>query len=244
MASKRRIPSGTPPVKGTRDNARRNDKSRGGRGPGQKNAVVTRPRRMGVEGSKMRVLFLDAAEAILRDEGYSGISARQVSTRAGLKAQLLYYYFQTMDDLILAVIRRINERRLGRFEDAVASSDPLTALWKLNSDPAFATLSAEMTSIAAHRETIRTEIIRSAEAFRALQVQEISRLLAQRNKADYSAAGIVMIASALARIIAQEASLGITYGHDEAVKIVERVLRDLSVSGPISPHHRLGSSHG
>ena len=149
-----------------------------------------------------------------------------------------------MDDLILAVIRRINERRLGRFEDAVASSDPLTALWKLNSDPAFATLSAEMTSIAAHRETIRTEIIRSAEAFRALQVQEISRLLAQRNKADYSASGIVMIASALARIIAQEASLGITYGHDEAVKIVERVLRDLSVSGPISPHHRLGSSHG
>lgn len=240
MASKRRIPSGT----STRDNARRNDKSRGSRGPGQKNAGVIRPRRMGVEGSKMRALFLDAAEAILRDEGYSGISARQVSTRAGLKAQLLYYYFQTMDDLILAVIRRINERRRGRFEDALASSDPLTALWKLNSDPSFATLSAEMTSIAAHRETIRTEIIRSAEAFRALQVQEISRLLAQRNKAGYSAAGIVMIGSALARIIAQESSLGLTYGHDEAVKIVERVLKELAGSGPSSAHHRVGSSGG
>jgi hypothetical protein len=32
MASKRRIPSGTSPVKGTRDDARRNDKSRGSRG--------------------------------------------------------------------------------------------------------------------------------------------------------------------------------------------------------------------
>jgi len=231
MASKRRIPSGTSPVKGTRDDARRNDKSRGSRGPEQKNAAVTRPRRMGVEGSKMRALFLDATEAILRDEGYAGISARLVSTRAGLKAQLLYYYFQTMDDVILAVIRRINERRLRRFEDAMASSDALTALWKMISDPTFATLSAEMTSIAAHRETIRTEVVRSAEAFRALQVQEVSRLLAQRNKADYSAAGVVMIGSALARIIVQESSLGLTYGHDEAVKIVERVLKELTGSG-------------
>jgi TetR/AcrR family transcriptional regulator len=105
-------------------------------------------------------------------------------------------------------------------------------------------LSAEMTAIAAHRETIRTEIIRSAEAFRALQVQEISRLLAQRNKADYSAAGIVMIASALARIIVQESSLGLTYGHDEAVEIVERVLRDLSGSGHMSPRRRLASGRG
>lgn len=242
MASKRRIPSGTHPVNGTRDDARRNGKSRGSTRPRRKDAALTQPRRMGVEGSKMRALFLDAAEAILRDEGYSGISARQVSTRAGLTAQLLYYYFQTMDDLILAVIRRINERRLKRFEDAVASSDPLTALWKLNSDPSFATLSVEMTSIAAHREMIRTEIIRSAESFRALQVKEVSRLLAQHNKADYSAAGIVMIASALARIIAQESSLGLTYGHDEAVKIVERVLRDLSGCGPSNPHHRLGDS--
>ena len=113
----------------------------------------------------------------------------------------------------------------------MASSDALTALWKMISDPTFATLSAEMTSIAAHRETIRTEVVRSAEAFRALQVQEVSRLLAQRNKADYSAAGVVMIGSALARIIVQESSLGLTYGHDEAVKIVERVLKELTGSG-------------
>lgn len=235
MASKRHTLKGTRPSNETSADTRRNGKSGGSAKLARKDAVLTQPRRMGVEGSKMRTLFLDAVEAILRDEGYTGISARQVSTRAGLKPQLLYYYFQTMDDLILAVIRRINERRLRRFEGALTSSDPLTALWKMNSDPSFATLSAEMTAIAAHRETIRTEVVCSAEAFRALQVQEISRLLAQRNKTDHSAAGIVMIASALARIIVQEASLGITYGHDAAVKIVEMVLRDLSSAGPNKP---------
>jgi hypothetical protein len=39
----------------------------------------------------MRTLFVDAAEEILRSEGYRGISARQVSAKAGLKTQLLYY---------------------------------------------------------------------------------------------------------------------------------------------------------
>jgi len=190
---------------------------------------------MGVESSKMRALFIDAAEAILRDEGYLGISARQVARKADLTAQLLYYYFRTMDDLVLAVVRRVNERRFKRFEQALASSDPLRALWELNSDPSGATLSAELTSIAAHRETIRAEIIRSAREFRALQVREVSRLLAQRDEEEYPAAGVVMIASALARVMVTESALGLTDGHDEALTIVERVLGQLGGPGPQRP---------
>ena len=172
----------------------------------------------------MRMLFVDAAEQILRDEGYIGISARQVAARAGQKTQLLYYYFRTMDDLILAVVRRINERRLQRFEEALASADPLRALWDLNSNPAGAALSAELTSIAIHREEIRAEIVRSAQQFRAMQVKATSRLLAHRE--DFPAAGIVMIAAALGRMIVSESALGLTDGHHEALAIVERALLD------------------
>jgi AcrR family transcriptional regulator len=178
---------------------------------------------MGVEGSKVRTLFVDAAEEILRDEGYMGISARQVAAKAGLKTQLLYYYFRTMDDLILAVVRRINERRMERFEEALASSDPLRAVWELNSDPSGAALAAELTSIANHREAIRAEIIRSAQQFRALQVQAVSRLLPHDEEAP--AAGIVMIAAALARTLVAESALGLTDGHAEALMIVERALK-------------------
>jgi len=63
---------------------------------------------MGVESSKVRARFVDAAEELLRSEGYLAISARQVAAKAGLKTQLLYYYFRTMDDLILEVVKRIN----------------------------------------------------------------------------------------------------------------------------------------
>lgn len=186
------------------------------------------PRRMGVKSSGQRAVLMDAAEAILCDEGYAGISARNVATRAGLTKQLLYYYFRTMDDLILGLVRRINERRLERFEEAMASPDPLKTLWALNRDPSGAALATELTAIASHREAVRTEIVTSAQQFRSLQIQTVARLLGDRSEAAPSAAGMVMIAAAVAKTLASEAALGLTEGHAEALTIIEGMLGELS----------------
>lgn len=189
---------------------------------------MAQPRRMGVDGSKQRAVLMDAAEAILCEDGYAGISARNVAQKAGFTKQLLYYYFRTMDDLILALVRRINERRLERFEEALASPEPLRMLWVLNSDPSGAALATELTAIASHRDTVRTEIITSAQHFRALQVRAVAELLAERGRAGTSAAGLVMIAAAVAKTIASEAALGLAEGHAEALTIVERMLAEFS----------------
>jgi len=182
---------------------------------------------MGAEDSKQRVLFIDAAEELLRSEGYVAISARQVAAKAGLKTQLLYYYFRTMDDLILAVVKRINERRLHRFNEALAAPEPLRALWELNSDPTNATLSAELTTIATHRDAVRAEIIHAARTFRALQRDAVTRLIGKRAGKDFPAAGLLMIATGLARTLVSESSLGLTDGHAEARAIVDRWLHEL-----------------
>jgi TetR/AcrR family transcriptional regulator len=191
---------------------------------------MAQPRRMGVEGSTQRKVLMDAAEAILCDEGYIGISARNVATRAGFTKQLLYYYFRTMDDLILALVRRINDRRLERFETALLSPEPLRALWALNTDPSGAALATELTAIASHREEVRAEIVTSAQQFRALQARTVSQLLSKNGeKASDSAAAIVMIAAALAKTVVSEAALGLTEGHAEALTVVERMLTQFSV---------------
>ncbi|NGY04035.1 TetR/AcrR family transcriptional regulator [Solimonas terrae] len=189
---------------------------------------MTQTRRMGVEGSTRRTLFVDAAEALLRSEGYMSLSARQVAARAGLKTQLLYYYFRTMDDLVLDVVRRINARRLQKFEEALAAPEPLRALWELNSDPSGAAMSAELTAMAGHREAVRTEIVQAAQHFRALQVEAATRLLGKQAGKDYPAAGIVMIAIGVARTMVSESSLGLTDGHREAQMIIERLLQAFS----------------
>ena len=192
--------------------------------------TVAQTRRLGLEGSQTRTRFIDAAEEVLRDEGLPALTARQVAAKAGLKTQLLYYYFRTMDDLILALVRRVNEHRLVRFEAALAAPEPLRALWELNSDPTGAALASELSSIATHREAIRAEIVRSAEQFRALQIEAVSRLLIPDGSR--SAAGIVMIAVALARMIVSESALGLTDGHAEALAIVEQMLERLSTPVP------------
>jgi len=187
---------------------------------------TTTPRRLGVEGSKTRELLVEAAGRLLREEGYRAISARAVAKQAGLKPQLVYYYFLTMDDLMLAVVQRINANRMERFERALTAADPLRALWEMNSNRANARLSAELIVLASHHEAIRAEIVRQAEQFRATQTQAVAELLARRgvDTATLPPAGIVMIASALARTMDSEAALGISLGHAEALALVERTL--------------------
>src|SRR5215218_6848657 len=87
------------------------------------------PRRIGAEDSKTRAQLLDAAEALLLDEGYAAVTSRKVAARAGLKPQLVHYYFRTMDDLFLEVFRRRADENLAAFEQAIAADGSLRNLW-------------------------------------------------------------------------------------------------------------------
>lgn len=69
------------------------------------------------------------------EEGYAAVTSRRVAAKAGLKPQLVYYYFRTMDDLFLALFRRRAALGLERQALALASPQPLWALWDLSRDP-------------------------------------------------------------------------------------------------------------
>ncbi len=72
---------------------------------------MTTSRRIGgAPDAKNRGVLLDAAEALMLEEGYAAVTSRRVADKAGLKPQLVHYYFRTMDDLFLAVFRRRAEQ--------------------------------------------------------------------------------------------------------------------------------------
>jgi AcrR family transcriptional regulator len=60
----------------------------------------------GPHDSKTGTALLHAAEQLMLEEGYAAVSSRRVAARAGTNAALVYCYFDTMDDLFLAVLRR------------------------------------------------------------------------------------------------------------------------------------------
>lgn len=178
----------------------------------------------------MRAQFVDAAEAILSEIGYHGISARLVAARAGLKTQLLYYYFRTMDDVMLAVVERVNMRRNARFDAAMQDAAPLRAMWAYMTDPSSAALAAELNTVANHRPAIRAYIIESAVKFRQKQVAAVRELFAAADidAQLYPPEGVVMMGAALARILVMESSLGLTEGHEAARAIAEGILTQWS----------------
>ncbi len=184
------------------------------------------PRRIGSEDSKTRLQLLDAAELLLLEEGYAAVTSRRVAARAGLKPQLVHYYFRTMDDLFVEVFRRRAEENVARAERAIAADGSLRVLWQLNDDPRGARFNIEFVALANHRKAIRTEIARYAERFRAAQLEAVTNALHVLGVTDAELPPIValLMMTGLTQVLALEDALGVTAGHDTTRSYVEATM--------------------
>ena len=191
--------------------------------------MATASRRIGAEDSKTRAQLLDAAEKVLLGEGYAAVTSRRVAAKAGLKPQLVHYYFRTMDDLFIEVFRRRADRDLEGFERAVAADPSLQNLWRMNTDQRGAAFTIEFVALANHRKAIKKEIARYAERFRAAQLDAIAGALAAGGVSKRQLPPIValLLMTGLSQVLALEDAIGISTGHDESVKFVERTLAQL-----------------
>jgi AcrR family transcriptional regulator len=192
-------------------------------------ATAPSPRRIGAEDSKTRAQLLDAAELLLVEEGYAAVTSRRVAARAGLKPQLVHYYFRTMDDLFLEVFRRRAEENVARIERAVAEDGSLHTLWKLNADLRGASFTMEFVALANHRKAIRAEIAQFAERFRAAQLAAVRAALAARGVTEEQLPPVValVLMTGITQVLAVEQILGVTAGHDTTLEFVEQVIAKL-----------------
>jgi AcrR family transcriptional regulator len=190
--------------------------------------VTTTPatRRIGAADSKTRAQLVDAAEQLLVEEGYAAVTSRRVGAQAGLKPQLVHYYFRTMDDLFIEIFRRRAEENLAQFERAVAEDGSLHNLWRLNADLSGAAFTIEFVALANHRKAIRAEIARYAERFRAAQLGAWSAALTAAGVPEEQLPPIagLLLMTGLAQMLALEQALGVTAGHDATIGFIEQAL--------------------
>ncbi len=165
--------------------------------------------------------LVDAAEQVIREDGYAAASTRRVAQAAGIKPSLVHYYFPTTDDLLLAVFKRGAAQSDAMIEHALASEDPVRALWRFFSDTSRTALTMEFMALALHREGLREEIARHSEAMRARQTELFERLLGDRLGEIGAPAGLSVILAAIGRALVMENGLGIGAGHQEARALVE-----------------------
>jgi TetR/AcrR family transcriptional regulator len=184
------------------------------------------PRRLGAPDAKNRTVLLDAAEELMRDEGYAAVTSRRIAEKAGLKPQLVHYYFRTMDDLFMELFRRGAEKILAYHERALQSPQPLWALWELNTDAAGTALTMEFIALANHRKALRAEIARYAELFRKEQIKALTSAMARYNIPfeEFSPTVLMVLMTGATQALVQEKMLDMTVGHDETFKFAEKWL--------------------
>ena len=117
-------------------------------------------RRLGRDDSVSRTALMDAVEAIMRRDGYAQLSARKIALEAGLNYQLVFYYFQTIEELFLETYRRRTAQLLESYKGALASARPFHALWVLATNRTDGVLSIEYMAMSNHYASIRSESVR------------------------------------------------------------------------------------
>jgi AcrR family transcriptional regulator len=165
---------------------------------------------------------MDAVEAIMRETGYAAVTARGVAARAGLKYQLVFYYFEGMDELLLAAFQRRTRRVMENIERALASPRPLHAFWEVSSEPSDAALTMEYLGLANHNEAIRAETVKFGEVMRQFVADRLAGQLQQQglDPATYTSMAVSRILANIGAILGVEAAVGISGGHDEIRNLV------------------------
>ncbi len=179
--------------------------------------TATRPsqRRKGAENSKIRADLIRAAVQTLQDEGADAVTARRLADQVGLGRHIVHYYFGTIEEVFVAVMRDEGTRSEDLLREAAKTGDAVDLLW--GNIRQSAAIILELMKLAKRHPSIAAEYKIYTERFREamsgiLEVYARSRGITLPT----STAATALVIQSMATMIAIEASLGLTMGHAEA----------------------------
>ena len=74
--------------------------------------------------------LLDAAERLLVDVGYAGITTRRLAEEAGVNHGLVHYYFGSNENVLVRALERFTERLIARQRELYAADMPFVEKWR------------------------------------------------------------------------------------------------------------------
>lgn len=172
-----------------------------------------------------RAMLIEAAVEIIRTEGYGALSARRLAEKVGLKRQIVHYYFRTIEELLLSVVRFYGDSGLARMREALRR-EPLQSLWEVQADSSATTFA--FVAMASHQPAVRAEMRRYMEEFRKVQTDAIAAYFEARSiEPALPPVAIAILIQSVAQTLATESSIGSTRGHAEAKTAIEATLQSL-----------------
>jgi AcrR family transcriptional regulator len=173
--------------------------------------------------AEKRQRLLDAAERIMIREGYAAVTSRRVEAEAGLK---LHYHYGSLDELLIALVRRRGVTNVRLLAEALASDEPLRAWWELASERRGNTLLVEITAAGNHRPALQAEVANFAREVRVMQIDALDSILDDYgiDRDEFPPALVAAAIQGLAFVMAHDQAAGFDTAQDEATAAVERLL--------------------
>ncbi len=108
--------------------------------------------------------LLDAAERVLVEAGYAGVTTRRLAEEAGVNHGLVHYYFGSVENLLVRMLERFTERLIARQRDMYAADMPFLEKWRtamrylLSEDLAYEKVWLELQALAWNRPELRVRV--------------------------------------------------------------------------------------
>ena len=169
---------------------------------------------------------------MIRD-GYAELSARKIALESSLNYQLVFYYFQTIEELFLETYRRRTAQLLESYKVALDSPKPFHALWVLATNRTDGVLSIEYMAMSNHYASIRSESIRHVRQIIAEMQAALpeSVSLVGESDVEINCVTLAFLVSSIGNYSIFQQSQGISEPGLEVAELVSLLLDNLEPDG-------------
>ena len=173
--------------------------------------------------------LLDAAEHLLVEVGYAGITTRRLAEAAGVNHGLVHYYFGSNEALLVQALERFTERLITRQRALYAADLPFAEKWRtamqylVSEDATYEKIWLELQALAWNRPELQVRLAGVNAEWRAVLTEAFAE--------PHRELGIEMPLDALVSLVMTfnigiivERLGGIDTGHEELLAWIDRWL--------------------
>jgi AcrR family transcriptional regulator len=175
--------------------------------------------------------LLDAAERLLVDVGYAGVTTRRLAEEAGVNHGLVHYYFGSIENVLIRTLERFTERLTQRQREMYAADIPFIEKWRtamrylVEEDVRYEKVWLELQALAWNRPEMRERLAPVDAEWRAVLTDAFAKPREEL--------GIDMPLDALVSLVVTfnfgimvERLSGITTGHAELLDWIDQFLEE------------------
>ena len=177
--------------------------------------------------------LLDAAERLLVDVGYAGITTRRVAEEAGVNHGLVHYYFGSIEQLLVRALERFTARLVERQRALYAAEMPFIEKWRtamrflMSEDVAYEKIWLELQALAWNRPELRERLADVDAEWRRV-LKEAFAEPREHYRIDMPLDALVSLVMTFNLGIMLERQTGIATGHRELLEWIDRWLDERS----------------